>query len=76
MELTGKDYTIPRLNTEIAQGMSVRVVRVIEAWVWETEDISFETITRLDDTLELDECRTDQYGKLGVRKRRARIVYG
>jgi len=75
IQLLGKDYTIPGLDTEVIPGMTVRVVRVIEAWVWESEDISFETIWRSDPTLELDHTRTDQAGKLGVRKRRVRIIY-
>ena len=75
IELLGKDYTIPGLDAEVIPDMNVHVVRVIEAWVWESEDISFETIWRSDSTLELDQRRTDQPGKLGVRKRRVRIVY-
>jgi 3D (Asp-Asp-Asp) domain-containing protein len=48
---------------------------VIEAWVWESEDIPYETVWRSDGTLELDQQRTDQPGRPGVRRRRVRIVY-
>jgi len=75
IRLLSKDYTVPDLDAEAVEEMSIRVVRVIEAWVWETEDIPYQTISRLDDTLELDQQRTDQSGSLGVRKRRVRIVY-
>jgi uncharacterized protein YabE (DUF348 family) len=73
--LLGKDYTIPGLDTEVIPDTTVRVVRVIEAWVLESEDIAFETIWRSDSGLELDQRRSDQAGRLGVRKRRVRIVY-
>jgi len=75
VELLGKDYTIPALDAEITPDMTVHVVRVVEDWIWETEDIPFETIWRSDKTLELDRQRTDQAGRVGVRKRRIRIVY-
>jgi uncharacterized protein YabE (DUF348 family) len=75
IRLLGKDYTLPELNAEVTQEMTIRVVRVIEAWVWETEDIPFDTVSHLDDSLELDQYRTDQGGRLGVGKRRVRILY-
>jgi uncharacterized protein YabE (DUF348 family) len=75
IQLLGKDYTAPSLDTAIVPDMSVQVVRVIEAWLVESEDISFETVYRPDGTLELDQYRTDQPGSLGVRKRRVRLVY-
>jgi uncharacterized protein YabE (DUF348 family) len=75
IQLLGKDYTVPSLDTEIMPDMSVQVVRVMEAWLFESEDIPFETVYRPDSTLELDQYRTDQPGSLGVRKRRVRLVY-
>jgi len=75
VELSGKDYTVPSLDTEVTSRMSVHVVRVVDAWVWEAEDIPYETVWRPDNTLELDQYRMDQAGKPGVRKRRVRIVY-
>nr|MBC7244500.1 DUF348 domain-containing protein [Chloroflexota bacterium] len=73
--LLGKDYTIPHLDAEITVDMTVRVVRVLEDLIVETEAIPFETAWRPDNTLELDQQRIDQQGKSGVRKRRVRIVY-
>jgi len=75
VQLLGKDYTVPSLDTELIPDMSVRVVRVVEAWLFESEDIPFETVWRPDGALELDQYRTDQPGKSGVRKRRVRLVY-
>jgi 3D (Asp-Asp-Asp) domain-containing protein len=75
IELLGKDYTIPGLDTEVTPDMTVRIVRVLEAWMLESEDIPFETIWLADSALELDQRRTDQEGRPGVRARRVRIVY-
>ncbi|MGQ9493701.1 MAG: ubiquitin-like domain-containing protein [Anaerolineae bacterium] len=73
--LLGKDYTLPYLDTEITADMVVRVVRVLEDYIVETETIPFETAWRPDNTLELDQQRVDQQGKPGIRKRRIHIVY-
>jgi len=73
--LLGKDYTTPGLDVEITPDTTVHVVRVIEAWVSESEDVPFETVWRPDSGLQLDQQRTDQAGEPGVRKRRVRIVY-
>ena len=75
IHLVGKDYVVPSLDAEIVSDMSVRVIRVIEAWLVESEDMPFETIWHPDDTLELDQYRTDHPGTLGVRKCRVRLVY-
>ncbi|MBM4429334.1 MAG: DUF348 domain-containing protein [Chloroflexi bacterium] len=75
LQLLGRDYVSPSLHSEIIPDMRLRVVRVLENWVSETENIPFETMWRSDSTLELDQTRTDQAGKAGIRKRRVRIVY-
>jgi 3D (Asp-Asp-Asp) domain-containing protein len=66
---------VPSLASEVTAGMIVRVVRVVEDWVQEEETIPYETVRRPDGGLELDQFRTDQSGKNGVRKRRVRFVY-
>jgi len=75
VELLGKDRVLPELDAEILSGMTVQVTRVVEAWLIESEQIPFETLWRSDNTLELDQRRTDQPGELGVRQRRVRIIY-
>jgi uncharacterized protein YabE (DUF348 family) len=75
IELQSNDRVRPGLDAEILPNMTVQVTRVVEAWVFETENIPFETHWRPDDALELDQRRTDQPGEFGVRKRRVRIVY-
>jgi uncharacterized protein YabE (DUF348 family) len=75
VRLAGMDYVVPSLASEVASGMTVRVVRVVEDWVQEAETIAYETVRRPDSNLELDQFRTDQSGKTGVRKRRVHFVY-
>jgi uncharacterized protein YabE (DUF348 family) len=73
--LSGKDYATPSLATQVTGNLAVRVVRVVEDWIAETEDIPFETVRRADSNLELDQLHTDQPGQSGVRKRRVHMVY-
>jgi uncharacterized protein YabE (DUF348 family) len=73
--LSGKDYATPSLATQVTGNLAVRVVRVVEDWIVETEDIPFETVRRADSTLELDQQHTGQPGQNGVRKRRVHMVY-
>jgi len=75
VELLGKDRVLPELDAEILPDMTVQITRVVEAWLIESEEIPFETLWRSDNTLELDQRRTDQPGEPGVRQRRVRIVY-
>jgi uncharacterized protein YabE (DUF348 family) len=73
--LSGKDYAIPSLATQVTGDLAVRIVRVVEDWIVETEDIPYETVRRADSKLELDQQNMDQRGQNGVRKRRVHIVY-
>lgn len=75
IHLRGKDYVVPSLASEVTPGALVRVVRVLEDWVQEAETIPYETVVRPDSGLELDQLRTDQSGKNGVRKRQVHFVY-
>jgi len=75
LQLLGSDYVSPSLQSAVVPNMDLRVVRVLEDWVSEVENIPYETMWRSDGTLELDQTRTDQAGKAGIRKRRVRIVY-
>jgi uncharacterized protein YabE (DUF348 family) len=73
--LSGKDYVIPNLAERVTENLAVRIVRVAEDWIVETEDIPFDTVYRADGKLELDQQHLDQPGRNGVRKRRAHIIY-
>jgi len=75
IQLAGRDYTVPNLDAPVQSDMALRVVRVVEDWVLEAQDIAYETVWRSDADLELDQMRTDQRGRAGVRKRRIHIVY-
>ena len=75
VHLSGLDYVVPSLATEVAANMPVRVVRVVEDWIVESKEIPYETVRRPDSTLELDQQRTDQRGKVGVHKQRVHLVY-
>jgi uncharacterized protein YabE (DUF348 family) len=75
IQLWGKDYTVPGLEAEIEPNMSVEIVRVLEAWIFESEDLPYDTVWRPATDLELDQYRTDEPGAKGVRKRRVRVVY-
>ena len=75
IELLNRDYVVPALETQIVPGMTVKVVRVVEAWMWESEEMPFQTVWRPDSALELDQYRTDQPGQPGVRKRRVSMTY-
>jgi uncharacterized protein YabE (DUF348 family) len=73
--LSGNDYAIPSLATQVTGNLDVRIVRVVEDWIIDTEDIPFATVRRADSNLELDQQRTDNPGRNGVRKRRVHMVY-
>jgi len=75
VQLSGLDYVMPSLATEIVANMPVRVVRVVEDWVVESKEISYATVWRGDSTLELDQSRLVQSGKVGVHKQRVHLVY-
>lgn len=73
--LLGQDYAVPDLATPVTRDLSVRIVRVVEDWIVEIEDIAYQTVYRGNSALELDQTQTDQIGQSGVRKRRVHIVY-
>ncbi|HID86754.1 MAG TPA: DUF348 domain-containing protein [Anaerolineae bacterium] len=73
--LSGKDYTLPEVETPVQDHLTVQVIRVEEDFFVEEEPIPFETVWRPDPELEIDHRRLDQKGEDGVYKRRYRIVY-
>ncbi len=73
--LIGLDYTIPSETTEIISGMSVRVIRVREELLEETETIPFETVYRANAEIDLDSQRIFQVGQDGEFKRTFRVRY-
>jgi uncharacterized protein YabE (DUF348 family) len=73
--LAGKDYVVPGLDAPVEMDMIVRVVRVAERMVLESENIAYATIVRYDSELELDQRRVDQQGILGIKRRQTHIGY-
>jgi uncharacterized protein YabE (DUF348 family) len=75
IHLAGKDYTIPAATEPVRDGMDVRVMRVREDFVTESEAIPFETRWQPDPNLELDVHQVTQAGVMGTKKRTIRITY-
>ena len=75
IHLAGKDYTIPAATEPVSDGMNVRVMRVKEDFVTESEPIPFDTKWQPNPNLELDVHQVTQAGVEGTKKRTIRITY-
>lgn len=75
IELKNLDFTEPKPDKRVADGMTVQVFRVREDLLTESESISFETIWQADPTMEIDERKVVQTGVKGVKKRQIRTRY-
>jgi uncharacterized protein YabE (DUF348 family)/3D (Asp-Asp-Asp) domain-containing protein len=73
--LNGLDYTIPPENTRLTPDMNVRVVRVTEEVLAETEPLPYEVIYQADAELELDQQAVIQTGVEGVQQHNIRVRY-
>jgi uncharacterized protein YabE (DUF348 family) len=73
--LQGQDYTQPALDAPTQPGLSVRVVRVSEAFLIEQEPVAFETQIVPDPGAEIDTQRVAQEGESGVLQKRIRLRY-
>jgi len=73
--LMNKDYTEPRGDAPISDGMDIRVVRMKEEIEIEQEAIPFETAWLPDEGLEIDHQYLEQAGEDGLIKRRFRAIY-
>lgn len=75
IQLTGKDYTIPDVNSGLNDGITIQVMRVREETLVESEAIPFDTLWQADSTLEIDDHEVTQVGIEGVKKRSILIRY-
>ncbi len=75
IELKDKDYAIPPATDPVREGVSVRVMRVREELITESEYIPYETVWQADPTLEIDQKKIAQTGAEGVKKRTIRVLY-
>ncbi len=73
--LTGEDYTTPTLESHLAEGVTIRVVRVTERFIIEEQPIPFQSVWQPDPELEIDNQRLLQEGAPGTLQRRVRIRY-
>jgi uncharacterized protein YabE (DUF348 family) len=75
IELKDKDYSIPAATDPVRDGISVRVMRVREEFMTESEYIPYETVWQPDPTMDIDKRATKQAGVEGLKKRTIRITY-
>lgn len=73
--LMGLDYTIPAEDEPLRADTEIRVVRVKEQVITETEAIPFETVYQADSTLEIDQNGVITEGQTGIRQMITRIRY-
>ncbi|MEM6528951.1 MAG: ubiquitin-like domain-containing protein [Chloroflexota bacterium] len=73
--LMGLDYSIPAEAVAVRPGMTVRVIRVAEEVISETEIIPFDEIRQPDPELELDRAQVVQDGTNGILRKDIRIRY-
>ncbi len=73
--LMGLDYAIPGEDVAVQPAMTVRVIRVREEYITETEIIPFGNVSQADNSLELDQIRLVQPGQNGLRRTDIRVRY-
>jgi uncharacterized protein YabE (DUF348 family) len=73
LALDGGDYVLPGLDTPLAPGQVVQVVRAGEATLVERETLPYETLYVPDPDLEIDQQRIVQAGRSGELWRQVRV---
>ncbi len=73
--VAGSDRVIPPLNQPVVDHLPIRVVRVAQVTVVESQPIPYESILVPDDDLEIDHQRLAQAGRDGEFRRRWQVVY-
>lgn len=73
--LLGEDYTQPPLDAPVRPDLSVRVVRVSEAFLIEQEPVPFESQILPDPEMLIDTQQLMQEGESGVLQKRIRVRY-
>ncbi|MGL4655063.1 MAG: 3D domain-containing protein [Sarcina sp.] len=75
VKLDEDDRVVPEMDTEIAKGQKIEVIRVEEKVVKENEDIEFEVTVKNNKNLDKSVKRTVQEGELGKKEITAKLVY-
>lgn len=73
--LIGQDYAVPGESTPLLDGVRVRVIRVTEELLYESETRPYETIYQADATMELDQRAELQTGQAGIIQTTIRVRY-
>ncbi len=73
--VTGMDEVSPALHEPLVDQMHIQVTRVAEVTLVDSTPIPFESISRADDTLELDHTKLAQAGKNGEYRKRWKVRY-
>jgi uncharacterized protein YabE (DUF348 family) len=73
--LMGLDHTVPHEDDLLQPDINVRVVRVKEEVMTETQPIPVETVYQADSTLELDHQFVVQEGQSGLQRTITRVRY-
>jgi resuscitation-promoting factor RpfB len=73
--LNGLDYSFPSEAADVVPHTTVRVIRVSEELIGESETIPHETVYQADPEVALDERRVLQAGQNGVIERTVRVRY-
>lgn len=75
IRLENQDYAVPPATEKLTDGMTVKITRVREEVITESEYLPYETVWQADPTMELDERKVSQTGVQGVKKRQIRTRY-
>lgn len=75
VKLNEKDRVVPHMDTKIAKGQKIEVVRVEEKVVKENEDINFEVVVKNNKNLDKSIRRTIQNGELGKKEITSKLVF-
>jgi resuscitation-promoting factor RpfB len=75
IELKNLDFSDPKPDKLVSDGLTVTVMRVREDVLTEVESLPFNTVYQADPTMELDERKVTQLGAEGVKKRQIRTRY-
>ncbi len=73
--LQGLDYSLPPEDAPIPISRTIRVVRVREEVILETEPLPFGSLTQPLPDLEIDNLQVVQVGEYGLTARRVRVRY-
>jgi 3D (Asp-Asp-Asp) domain-containing protein len=75
VSLMGQDYSLPAAQTQIAEDMTIRVVRISQAIEIEQQPVPFETNWVPDPEMLIDTQQLVQSGEAGLIKQRYRLTY-